>query len=178
MVQKASDRGGSKREDITVQVRYKDTQETFSGSIEAVWLSLNKFFKEFLPSFEVASKLTLEVDIQDLAKSCEGIIAFADESSYLLVPRSKLTDNETLNLLLLAKYVGYRLGRFEKHDMSKEELQSKLGKDAKTTSTRVGELVKNGMVEKTPQEKYRITTYGVTQMQTEILPKIKAKTTA
>jgi hypothetical protein len=160
---------------MTIQVNYKDIEKTFSGSLEEVWLSVNRFFAEFLPSFEIANKLSLNVDLQDLASDCENIIALADEGPYVMVPRSKLTDNETLALLLLASYVGYRLGKVGSDAVSKEELQLKLGKDSKITSTRLGELVKNEIVVKTADEKYRITTFGLAQMQKEMLPKIKAK---
>jgi hypothetical protein len=54
-------------------------------------------------------------------------------------------------------------------------LQAKLGKSSKITSTRLGELVKSDLATKTADEKFKITTFGITQMQKEILPKIKAK---
>jgi hypothetical protein len=57
----------------------------------------------------------------------------------------------------------------------KEELQAKLGKSGKITSTRLGELVKNDLVARTGDDKFKITTFGVVQAQKEILPKVKAK---
>jgi hypothetical protein len=162
-------------ENVIVQIKYKDVEKTFSGNPEEVWLLMNKFFNQFLPSFEIANKLVLNVDLQKLIKDCENVITFAKEGPYLLVPRNKLTDNETLSLLLLANYIGCQLGKIENAGVSKEELQTKLGKDAKIASTRLGELVKNGIVSRTPDEKYRITTFGVVQMQKDVLPKIKAK---
>jgi DNA-directed RNA polymerase subunit H (RpoH/RPB5) len=167
-----------KAEKVAAQIKYKDVEETFSATLEEAWLLLNKFFNEFLPSFEIASKLWLSVDMQKLAKDCEGLIAFSSEGANLLVSKSRLTDNETLSLWLLANYLGHKLGILEKDVLSKEELQAKLGKSGKITSTRLGELVKNDVVVKTADEKFRITTFGVVQMQKEILPKIKAKTSA
>jgi len=41
--------------------------------------------------------------------------------------------------------------------MAKEELQAKLGKSMKITSTRLGELVKQGNVVKTEERNYKIT---------------------
>jgi len=160
---------------ITIQIKYENIEKTFTGNPEQVWLAINKFFSEFLPSFEIAQKLTLNVDLQKLAKECEGLIAFSPEGANLLVARDKLTDNETLGLLLLAGYVGYRLGRLESDGVSRDKLQTRLGKDAKIASTRLGELVKSELAVKTPSEKYKITTFGVMQMQKEIIPKIKAK---
>ncbi len=164
-----------KLEKVEVHVKYNDVEKTFSGTPEATWLLLSKFFREFLPSFEIANKLLLSVDLQKLAEDCEGLIAFSEEGANLLVPKSKLTDNETLLLWLLASYLGHKLGKMESDALSKEELQAKLGKSGKITSTRLGELVKSDMVAKLADEKFRVATYGVAQMQKDILPKIKAK---
>jgi hypothetical protein len=160
---------------IVVQVKFRDVEKTFSGNLEEVWLSLNKFFGEFLPSFEIAKKLVLSVDLQQLVKECEGLIAFSKEGANLLVSKDKLTDNETLLLWLLAYSVGFQLGLVGSDAVSKEELQAKLGKSAKITSTRLGELVKSDMVAKTAEDKYKITTFGVAQMQKEIVPRVRAK---
>jgi len=160
---------------VTVHVRFGDVEQTFTGSVEDVWLSLNRFFGEFLPSFEVAKRLVLSVDLQGLVKACEGLIGFSKEGANLLVSKDRLTDNETLLLWLLAGYVGFSLGLVGSDCVSKEELQAKLGKSGKITSTRLSELVKNDMIMKTADEKYRITMFGIAQMQKDIIPKIKAK---
>jgi hypothetical protein len=167
-----------KPEKVAVQIKYKDVEKTFSAAPEEAWLLLSKFFSEFLPSFEIAQKLLLSVDLQKIAEDCDGLIAFSQEGTNLLVPKSMLTDNETLLLWLLAGYLGHKLGVLENEALSKEELQAKLGKSGKITSTRLGELIKGDLVAKTAEEKFRITTFGVAQMQKDILPKIKTKTSA
>jgi hypothetical protein len=164
--------------EVSVQLKYKGVEKTFSASLEEAWVLLNRFFGEFLPSFEVAKKLVLSVDLQALAKDCEGLIGFSPEGANLLVSKSRLTDNETLLLWLLAGYLGSKLGLVEGDAVSKEELQAKLGKSGKITSTRLGELAKNGLVEKTGDDKFRVTTLGVVQLQKDFLAKIKAKTNA
>ncbi|MGB9841735.1 MAG: hypothetical protein ACPLKZ_03310 [Candidatus Bathyarchaeales archaeon] len=166
-----------KQQKAEVHIKYKDLEKSFAATLEETWLLLNKFFSEFLPQFEIANKLWLSVDLQQLAKDCEGIIAFSPEGANLLVPKNKITDNETLLLWLLAGYIGHKLGLMGSDTLSKEELQAKLGKSSKITSTRLGELVKSDLAAKTADEKFRITTFGIAQMQKEILPKIKAKIT-
>ena len=165
-----------RQDNVTVRIKYRDLEKEFSGTIEDAWLSLSKFFSEFLPSFEIAKKLLLNVDNQQLAKDCEGLIAFSKEGSNLLVPGTKLTDNETLLMWLLASHLGQKLGILVVDTLTKEELRLKLGKSGKITSTRLGELVKNSSVTKTENEKFKITTFGVSLMQKEILPRIKSKT--
>ncbi|MCW4008244.1 MAG: hypothetical protein NWF09_06115 [Candidatus Bathyarchaeota archaeon] len=167
-----------KPEKAEVHIKYKDLEKSFYATLEETWLLLNKFFSEFLPSFEIANKLWLNIDLQQLAKDCEGIIAFSPEGANLLVPKNKITDNETLLLWLLANYLGHKLGITKSDVLSKEELQAKLGKSSKITSTRLGELVKSDFAAKTADEKFRITTFGIAQMQKEILPKIKTKLSA
>jgi hypothetical protein len=161
---------------VHVQVNYKGVDKKFEGTVEETWLLLSKFFNEFIPSFEVARKLWLSVDVQKLAKDCEGLIAFSPEGSSILVSKNKLTDNETLTLLLLAGYLGCKLNLMSGDDLSKEELQEKLGKTGKITSTRLGELVKMGWAIKNDDDKFRITSFGVIQMQKDVLPRIIAKT--
>jgi hypothetical protein len=166
----------AKTERVHVQVKYKDVEKTFEGTVEETWLLLGKFFGEFIPSFDVARKLWLSVDMQALARDCEGLIAFTPEGASILVPKNKLTDNETLALWLLASYLGQKLNLLDSAAVSKEELQAKLGKSGKITSTRLGELVKTDWVTKTADEKFVITTFGVSAMQKEVLPRIIAKT--
>ena len=165
-----------RQDNVTVRIKYKDVEKEFSGTIEEAWLLLSKFFNEFLPSFEIAKKLLLNVDNQQLAKDCEGLIAFSEEGSNLLVPSTKLTDNETLLMWLLASHLGQKLGIITVDTLTKEELRLKLGKSGKITSTRLGELVKNSLIAKNENEKFKITTFGVSLMQKEILPRIKLKT--
>jgi hypothetical protein len=165
----------NKAEKISVQIKYGGLEKVFSGSIEEVWICIHKFFSEFIPSFDLAKKLQLNIDLQKLVEECRGLIGFSREGPNLLVSRDKLTDNETLLLWLLAYHVGSKLGILEGDMVSKEELQAKLGKSGKITSTRLGELVKGGTAMKTANDKYRITTFGVAQMQKDIIPKIKSK---
>jgi hypothetical protein len=165
-----------KTDKARVQVKYDGIEKTFEGTVEETWLLLNKFYSEFVPSFEVASKLRLSVDVQTLARNCEGLIAFSLEGANVLVPQNKLTDNETLSLWLLANYLGNKLNLLSSDAVSKEELTTKLGKTGKITSTRLGELVKNGWAAKTADEKFKLTTFGVAQMQKDVIPRIVTKT--
>jgi hypothetical protein len=167
-----------KTDKIEVRIRYRDSESTFSSNnIEETWLLLNKFFSAALPSFDAATKLWLNVDLEKLAAEVGDVIAFSKEGANLLLPKNKLTDNETLILWLLATYIGQGLGLLANDSLSKEELQAKLGKSGKITSTRLGELVKIDWVVKTADDRFKITTFGIVQVQKDILPKVKAKAT-
>jgi len=153
------------KETITVHVKYRDMEQTFTGNVNDVWVIVNKFFGELIPAFDIARKVTLTVDLAKLIEDFKDVIAIAPEGPELLIPKERLTDSETLQLYLLAAYIGYRLGKLTRETMTKEELQTKLGKTPKTTSARLSELVKEGNVVKTEEGNYKIATMAIIKMQ-------------
>ncbi len=86
-----------------------------------------------------------------------------------------MTDNEAISIWLTAQFLGHELGMLGSDAVSKEELQVKLGKSGKIVSTRLGELVKNGLVAKTADDKFRVTAYGIVQAQKEVAPRVRSK---
>jgi hypothetical protein len=165
----------SKPQKVEVQIKYGQLEQKICAEPQEAWLMLNQFFRDALPSFELAKKLWLNVDLQKIAKDIDGIVAFSPEGANLLAPKEKLTDNDSLLVWLLAQFVGHELGLVKEEALSKEELQDKLGKSGKITSTRLGELVKNDLVTKTTDDRFKISSFGILQTQKEVLPKIKAK---
>ena len=161
------------KETVTVHIKYLETEQTFTGDVNHVWVSVNRFFSEMIPALQIVKKALLTVDLEKLIEDCKNIIAVAPEGPVLLVSRQKLTASETLTLHLLATYIGNKLG-LSKIFLTKEELQAALGKNAKITSTRLGELCREGLATKTDEGNYRITTLGIKRFQ-EVLPEIREK---
>lgn len=164
-----------KEEKIQVQLKYKDIEQQFSAQPQEAWLLISKFFINLIPAFEIAQKLSLSIDLQQLAKDLHGLLVFATDGVSFLLPKNKLTDNEALSIWLTAYFLGSKLGLVATDSLSKDELHVKLGKSSKITSTRLGELVKSGVVQKTNDENFRITTYGIALTQKDVIPKIKSK---
>ena len=162
-------------EKITVHIKYKDVEQTFIGNVNDVWVGVNKFFSQMIPSFDVARKILLTADLQKLIEDFKDVIAIASEGPELLISKRKLTDSEIIQLYLLAAYMGHKLGHLSRDSMSKEELQTRLGKSSKITSTRLGELCREGMAIKTEEGSYKIATIGIKRLQEEALSKIQEK---
>ena len=155
-------------ETVTVNVKYGQVEQTFSGNINAVWVSVNKFFSEMIPTFDIARMVTLTVDLAELIEEAKGVIAIAPEGPQVLVPKEKLTDSEALQFYLLGAFIAFRLGKRATDAMTKDELQAKLGKTPKITSTRLSELVKEGNVVKTDEGGFRLATVAVKRLQSEL----------
>ena len=153
---------------VTVHVKYGDMEQVFTGDIDNVWASVNRFFGEMIPTFDMARKVMLTVDLAKVIEDSRDVIAIAPEGPELLIPKDKLTDSEILQFYLLAAYVSFRLGKRLTDAMTKEELQAKLGKSMKIAATRLGELVKQGFVIKTEEGAFRIATIGVKKLQEEL----------
>lgn len=153
---------------VTVHVKYSGVEQIFKGSVNDVWVGVNKFFAEMIPAFDLARKVTLTVDLPQLIEEAKDVVAIAPEGPELLVPKDKLTDSETLQLYLLAAYIAHRLGKRTTDTVTKEELQIKLGKNMKITTTRLGELVKDGNVVRAEDGSFKISTIGITKLQEEL----------
>jgi len=160
---------------VTVVVKCGGMEKTFTGNVNDVWVSVNKFFGEVIPAFDIARKVMLTVDLDKLIEDFKDVIAIAPEGPELLIGKERLTDSETLQLYLLAAYIGYKLGKLTRETMTKEELQAKLGKNMKITTTRLGELVKQGYVVRTEDGSFKIATIGIKKLQEE-LTAIKTET--
>ncbi len=160
------------KETVTVHIKYMDSEQTFTGDVDQVWISVNRFYSKMIPALQIVKNILLTVDLEKLVEDCKNVIAVTPEGPILLVSKQKLTDSETLTLHLLATYIGSELG-LSKSYLSKEELRAKLGKNAKITSTRLGELCRDGYATKTGEGNYRITTFGIRRFQEDILPEIR-----
>ncbi len=159
---------------VTVNIKYGGIEQTLTGDVNDVWINVNRFFGETIPTFDLAHKVMLTVDLAKLIEDFKDVVALAPEGPELLIPKDKLTDSEVLQFYLLAAYVAFRLGKRLTEAMTKEELQSRLGKSMKITATRLGELVKQGTVVKTDDGTFRIATIGIKKLQEE-LTAIKAE---
>jgi hypothetical protein len=162
------------KETVTIHIKYQENEQTFTGDANQVWVCVNRFFTEMIPALQTIKKALLTVDIENLIEDCKNVVAVSPEGPVLLVSKQKLTDSETLTMHLLAAYIGNKLGQ-SKDVLSKEELQAGLGKSAKITSTRVGELIREGLATKTEEGNYKITTLGIKRFQEEALPEIREK---
>ncbi len=162
-------------EKVNVKIKYKNIEKTLSATPEETWSFLRAFFKEFIPSYNIAEKLRINLDVNKLAKECEGLIIYSSNGPFLIKPNKKLTDNETILLWLLAYYLGTAINSTKSENVSKEFLQRKIKKSGKITSTRLNELVNNDLIRKITDCDYVLTDLGIILMQNEILPRIKFK---
>ena len=80
----------TKSDNVFVNIKYKDIDQTFSGDADQVWRGINKFFTKIIPPFEILDKILLTVELENLIRSCKDIIAITPEGPVLLIKKNKL----------------------------------------------------------------------------------------
>ncbi|MBS7641163.1 hypothetical protein KEJ12_05925 [Candidatus Bathyarchaeota archaeon] len=167
---------GERGENLDLTVRYKDIEAKFTGRPDEVIRALLSFISRVLPAYDLATQLTLSIDIEELLRNVKGIIAITPEGPVITVPRSKLGGDRNAILVSLVKaYVGYRIGRLEKDSLSVADLTAATGCKGGTVAARLSELTDMGLVERVGRGEYKVTTLGLKFFLDEVLPKIRGE---
>jgi hypothetical protein len=75
---------------VEVSVKYQGMEVKFSGAANEVTRSFLSFMGKILPSYELLSRLTITVDMEDLLKNLEGMVAITPEGLIITVPRDQM----------------------------------------------------------------------------------------
>jgi hypothetical protein len=162
------------KELLEVIVKYQGMEVKFSGtSDEVIRLFLN-FMSKIFPNYDLISRVTLSVDLEDLLKNLESIIAITPEGVITTVSHEKAGDREMILLHLIKTNIAYQLNRSEKESASISELMKVTGGKPSSTAARLSELVDMGWVDRVGRGEYRVTTFGTVSFVETSLPKIKS----
>ncbi|MEM1606978.1 MAG: hypothetical protein QXW55_01085 [Candidatus Bathyarchaeia archaeon] len=165
---------GGENENLELTIKYRDVEVKFSGKPDDVMRALFNFMSKVLPTYDLASQLTLTVDLESLLASVKNLIAFTPEGPVVVIPREKLGGDRNIIMLNLIKaYIGYKTSRLEKDSLSTSEIMALTGGKSGTVAARLSELTDMGLVERVGRGEYRVTTLGIKYFLDEILPKIR-----
>jgi hypothetical protein len=151
-------------------------EKRITGSPDQVALDVFTFLTKAVPELELASHLSLNVDIAELAKACEGVIAVTPEGVVVIVPTDSLADRELLLLHLANARIAQMLGKAEKDFVQSADLITSTKKTSGTVAGRLSELCAENLAERKGKGEYRATTLGMHIFRETILPKLKPKT--
>ncbi|RLI23982.1 MAG: hypothetical protein DRO52_06195 [Candidatus Hecatellales archaeon] len=167
-----------KRETIKIHVEFGENRLDFEGSPEEAVRALLAFLQNAYPAYEMARRLTLTVDLEELLKSLEGVLAFTPEGPVILAGRERLerglSIRELILLHLVKAYVGFRLGKLPRESLSVDELLKATGGKVGAVAGRLSEMVSEELIERLGRAEYKITTYGVKHFLESILPKVRS----
>jgi hypothetical protein len=158
---------------LEVIIRYGNLEKKVSGPPEQVAREVLSFLTSVIPRLELASKLSLSVDLAELAKTCEGIIAVTQEGLVVTAPVDGLTDRELILLHLVKGRIGEMAGKTKTGTVQSSELITATKRTGGTVAGRLSELCAESLAERKAKGEYRATTLGLHVFHQTILPKLK-----
>ncbi len=158
---------------IEVTIKYGTLEQKITGQPEQVAKEVFTFLTKAIPELELASHLALSVDLNELAKACEGVLALTPEGLVVTVPVDSLADRELMLLHLAKARIAQMLGRSDKDFVQSADLIASSKKTAGTVAGRLSELCGESLAERKGKGEYRATTLGLHVFQTQVLPKLK-----
>lgn len=161
---------------LEVTIKYGTLEKKITGPPDQVAKEVFSFLTKVIPELELASHLALSVDLNDLAKACEGVLAVTPEGVVVIVPIEGLADRELVLLHLAKARIAQMLGKVEKDYVQSADLIAATKKTAGTVAGRLSELCAESLAERKGKGEYRATTLGLHIFREQVLPKLKPKT--
>jgi hypothetical protein len=160
---------------LEVTIKYGTLEKKITGPPDQVAKEVFAFLTKAIPELELASHLALSVDLNELAKACEGIIAVTPEGVVATVPLDNLADRELVLFHLAKARIAQMLGKSEKDFVQSSDLIAATKKTSGTVAGRLSELCTENLAERKGKGEYRATTLGLHIFRETILPKLKPK---
>jgi hypothetical protein len=161
---------------LEVTIKYGTLEKKIVGQAEQVAKDVYAFLLKVIPELDLASQLALSVDVNDLARVCQGVLAVTPEGVVITAPTENLADRELLLLHLAKARIAQMLGKSDKDLVQSAELIAATKKTAGTVAGRLSELCGESLAERKSKGEYRVTTLGLHVFREQILPKLKPKT--
>lgn len=161
---------------LEVIIRYGTLEKKIIGQPDQVAKEVFTFLTKAIPELELASHLALSVDLNELAKACEGVLAVTPEGVVVTVPVENLADRELVLLHLAKARIAQMLGKSEKDFVQSADMIAATKKTAGTVAGRLSELCAESLAERKGKGEYRATTLGLHIFREQVLPKLRPKT--
>ena len=159
---------------LEVIIKYGTLEKKITGQPDRVAQEVLSFLNKAIPQLELASRLSLSLDIKELAKACEGILAVTPEGVVVTAPIDQLADRELLLLHLAKARIAQMLGKSDKDLVQSADLIAATKKTAGTVAGRLSELCGESLAERKGKGEYRVTTLGLHLFREQVLPKLKS----
>ena len=150
------------REDerLKVHIELGEAKADFEGDLNEVFGLTVKFLTQICPSLEALQKILYKPDIVELTERVKGLIEITPEG-LILLSNLDAPAREAACLALLGAYLGKAFGKLSKDSLSTRDLARIVGKARKTIANEMPRLVSDGLIERTPEGEYRLTTLGI-----------------
>jgi len=136
----------------------------FAGPPDMVMRSLHEFVSKVVPNFDLAKAISANYSLNDIIQMFKDYVRITPEGPRVWAQDKKLSDKDLVSLQLIAVKITSLSGKSASDALTVGELQTATGLYAKTIGSRLSELNKLGLVQRTDSEgigRYRMTTTGI-----------------
>lgn len=150
-------------EKVSVILTYKDLKLELSGEPISVMAGVAEFLSKHVPNLDLARRISISYSLGELMEMFGDYIKITPEGPKIWV-EGKLSDKDKICLQLIAARIAKEAGKTGDDFLTLKELYSLTGVKPKSLSSRLSELVRDGIVERGSKDDsvaYRITTYGM-----------------
>ena len=151
-------------DEIRVKIEWEGKTFEFQGSPEQIVVEIEKFVSKFIPTLSLAKKLSLSIDLRELAEMLSSVIKIKDNEIFLTEEASRLSQSDRILSVLAAKKLLHLMGMTETDLLSLQEIANMTIASSKSTSSRLSELYAQRSVDKIRSGNkvlYRITLNGI-----------------
>jgi len=150
-------------EPLSVEIRMGELHATFSGNPGDVYITVDRFLSQNISEIDFARQIYLNYSLKELVEMFKEFVKVTEEGPRVISERP-LSLKLKIGLQLIACKIAFMLNRIQKGGYSVQELEESMVTNAKSISSRLSELVKEGYVMRGNDEKgssYYITTAGI-----------------
>ena len=150
----------SEQKKLRVNIEFGNAKADFEGDVNQVFEAIIHFITQIYPNLEIVQNIIYIPNLVQLAEKLVGLVEITSEGPILISGFDQPAKNMIL-LTLLGSYVGSKLGKIPKDTLSSIDLAKVTGKARKTVSNEIPRLISEGLVERTLEGEYRLTTLGI-----------------
>ena len=168
----------SSEKTLSVSVSYGDVKVDFAGPPDMVMRSLHEFVSKVVPNFDLAKAISANYSLNDIIQMFKDYVRITPEGPRVWAQDKKLSDKDVILLQLVAARASLLSDKAGSDAMAVSEIQEATGLYPKTISSRLSELTKQALVERTDSEgggKYRISTTGIHTAHEQLTKKLQGK---
>ena len=157
----------SSERELKVSASYGEERVEFSGSPEVVMRSLHEYVSKWIPNMDLARVISVNYSLNDLIQLFKEYVRITPEGPRVWTQDRKLSDKDVIMLQLVAAKISSLSGKSGTDAMGVADIEMATGLYPKTISSRLSELTKSALVERTDSDqggKYRITTVGTNRL--------------
>jgi hypothetical protein len=154
---------------IKVKLELEGHFYEFEGELEDVIRAINKVFSEIYPGYNLAKRIVINIDINDLIDMLKPFLHITEAGHIIFTPTGEglSISNKIMAALIAARLM--KLSNIRTDDyMSLSELSYIVASSTKSASSRLSELYSKGYIEKMRGDdgvRYRVSLKGILAFQ-------------